>query len=53
MLEIELIEEVVAAAVALSVYAHGFTAAPLSDRYADWADRTEGPAREDGGSGRG
>jgi NhaP-type Na+/H+ or K+/H+ antiporter len=42
ILEIGLIDEIIAATVALSVYAHGFTAAPLSNRYADWAQRTEG-----------
>ena len=42
ILEIGLIDEIIAATVALSVYAHGFTAGPLSDRYADWVERTEG-----------
>jgi NhaP-type Na+/H+ or K+/H+ antiporter len=53
ILEIGLIDEIIAATVALSVYAHGFTAGPLSDRYADWVERTEGSVPDGGGSDRG
>lgn len=35
----DLILSVMAATVALSVYAHGITAGPLGNRYADWTER--------------
>jgi NhaP-type Na+/H+ or K+/H+ antiporter len=40
----QLVLDIVTVTVALSVYLHGLTAAPLSDRYATWADRTRAVA---------
>jgi NhaP-type Na+/H+ or K+/H+ antiporter len=37
----DLMLDVIVATVALSVYAHGFSAGPLSNAYADWCERSE------------
>lgn len=39
----DLMLNVIVATVALSVYAHGFTAGPLSNAYANWSERSEMP----------
>ena len=38
---IDLIDGLMTVTVGLSVYAHGFTAGPLADRYADWAETAD------------